>query len=638
MTRVGWIDRFPGLLGGGSRATDGDTASTKKHILWTALWIGVVVAATAGMAVALASVGVAQGDAQSPGVDSQVGVDQQLAGELPMFASADDQTTVSGQIEFVHEDGHVEPARQVEIRVLRDGTLYNSELATTTTDDQGQYSVSIDVAEHTGWFSDELDIYVEARAENPGAEVVSIDNWANFDRNLGTYAHREEATVSEGTSQKSVDVTVTEQDDRRAFQIANAALEGYEFTKDEADWARDQVKIDYPARIGGDMYISPIDRIRITRDNWDHDKDVTVHHEYGHAIKYDLYDTGAWEIPGIETWLRNEDGDWFPCHVKYSETDENYAWYEGFAEFMEAAINDDPQVRGDLVNNKYYKMDKEHPECHDGSDGSEYNGDRVEGAIASILWNIYADTGQEFDDMNEPLSEILGTVSADAGITSEHPERNVEPVYDINAFWDQFVTEENHDDLRKIFFNYGIQKPDRHGPNDDIDSAAPINPDETIEAQLNFNEVDYFELELGEGDQIDIDLTKQLGDSQFDIEVYDPDEELYAKRLDSDVRDLRFEVAQTGTHYIRIADNDPAGTAAAYEFTVDREPGSNGLDLAVQETTVETDSLTLFNVTEDDETDEDETDDDEYDQEDMPMTDEDDDWSWSLIDFGSDDE
>lgn len=489
-----------------------------------------------------------------------------------------DLTEIHGQVLYQHEDGSWQPARNVEVRILKNGAI-DREITTTTTDDNGRYSVHIDVEYwENSWFNDELNLKVQALARNPAADVFTLENYVKIHKgNGGTYTRQVKDTVTVGADSKEINVYTSDEDYSRAFQIADAALDAYRFSGEELSWTRQQVDVKYPAHIGGDMYASPFDTIRITTDGWQYDKDGTVIHEYGHATMGALFGYSGWEIPEIESWLKNDEGEWFPCHTYYSKTDKNYAWYEGFAEFFEAAASGHSAAGGyDLESTEFYTMDRTHSECHDASGTDEYDGAEVEGAIASILWDLYDGTGEHYDNMDVELREILGTISAWDGVTStEEYKRNAEKALNINDFWEQFRTDDNHADLRKIFLANGIQKPDRFEDNDHTGSATPIASGDTVEAQVNSGDVDVFEIDVSDGEEVTVEIDRQVGDSDLELTVLGPNGNAVADSTTRGVadEDLSFTADESGSYYVEVSDRKEY-TGGAYELSVETEGSS----------------------------------------------------------------
>ena len=120
-------------------------------------------------------------------------------------------------------------------------------------------------------------------------------------------------------------------------------------------------------------------------DQW---RKNVMYHEYGHALMSAVYNYDFSDIPR---------GEYREFHRLEMVTDAEFALSEGWAEFLEAAIDDRAlNVTGflngrdpNLENNRWWSG------AHDGN-GSNSNGALVEGAVASILWDIF-DTANSID-------------------------------------------------------------------------------------------------------------------------------------------------------------------------------------------------------------------------------------------------
>ncbi|SDE92704.1 hypothetical protein [Halorientalis regularis] len=453
------------------------------------------------------------------------------------LSAANGKTTLSGTVQYRGVDGNLRPARQVTVKIRHDvvGPV-NPVIARTTTDDQGRYSVQIDVAEYEADvdFDKKLFLHVQAVAKNPAVNVV------NFGQNLdtangNTWTLNQEAMVKRGQNSATVDLTATKEKPRRAFQVANWTLEAYRFTEREAGWTRNRVKARYPAaNPNNSQFKSPFEKFVIGSNGWDADKRHTVHHEYGHAVMSGLFKYKGWQIP--------KPANWGP-HCVWSDTGRITAWYEGFAEFFEAAVNDSPRTDGMwLEQHHYYNETNEHgPQCPESHANDGYDGAKVEGAVANILWDVY-------DPANEPHDEIdgdLGTIF-DAVNETDNQQRVARPfnsdrTTDIHDFFIQYVDNTGrHEELRKIYFEYGIVKPDRFdsatsasGPLSDCSihyypcSKQPkhdwttLDPDTSVDVMLHGSDIDKYIFQLSKGDTIDVTTTAHGGGTTAAFEVFE---------------------------------------------------------------------------------------------------------------------
>lgn len=517
-------------------------------------------------------------------------------------------TVISGTVTYEARNGSMVPARQVTV-LIRKKTIpawRNPIIRRTTTDDNGEFSESIDVASYENSPGDnDLHVRIQACAENGAVKVVRLSNalggGCERTHHIGT-----DGWVTVGQGSATFDLEATSENKRRSFQIANWALEARQVIDAESRFTRSQVEVNYDDLIDiyGNRYLSHIQKIKLDDSNWDDRKNFTVYHEYGHAVLGGLYGDKMMKIPSTKTWLRNTDDGWFPCHQPYSETDETYAWYEGFAQFHEAVVNNDSGTDGlDLEEDRYFNQSQTHPDCQDG-DGSprpDYDGAKVEGAVANILWNVYDAKDEPYDDLNASLREIYAAVSKDAVIGAEG--HNDKRVWNMHDFWDQFRTEDNHAALGRIYFEYGIQKPDRYEGNDEASAAAKLRQGfyhyDSSElppgyqngynisdgAQLNYgDQADHYRFAASRLEWVSLEINSTQGNADADLYVYAPNGSLIAKSTSSDSNEsVQFRapddgtfrsdaIRDTGTYRFKVNDTAAGRSAGTYRFNLSVGP------------------------------------------------------------------
>jgi hypothetical protein len=147
----------------------------------------------------------------------------------------------------------------------------------------------------------------------------------------------------------------------------------------------------------------------------------------------------------------------------------------------------------------------------------------------------------------------------------------------MHDFWDQFRTDDNHADLRKIFFEAGIQKSDRFESNDDASAAAPIDTNTTIEAQLNYGDTDNYAIDVDANEEVTVSIDRQLGDSDFSLAVYGPEGSLVAESRSEGVVDeeLTFTAESSGDYRVWVGDHANQHTAGAYSLSVEAVPAAS---------------------------------------------------------------
>ncbi|RLI40680.1 hypothetical protein DRO69_12595, partial [Candidatus Bathyarchaeota archaeon] len=250
-----------------------------------------------------------------------------------------------------------------------------------------------------------------------------------------------------------------------ALQAGDAAYEEAKWIWSQMSWQRSKrVTIEWPE---GDWPTCYGDRIELPPKgtwSWNH---VTVHHEYAHAVMYNLYGhfpSGSGPDP----------------HYVYSESSSGFAFSEGWAEFMQCAVDNN-------INNLYgwyggHGGNIEDNDWYNCEDSGDMDGYKVEGSIASILWDIFDPTStNDRDEMHWGFNEIFTVIRYDK------PEN-------IDEFWSKWITRwpesTSKGPLSTICWHYGVDK-DSYRPwgTITINSGATYTTSRTV--TLNLSAVDY---------------------------------------------------------------------------------------------------------------------------------------------------
>lgn len=253
-------------------------------------------------------------------------------------------------------------------------------------------------------------------------------------------------------------------------------------------------------------------------------RDDTIAHEYAHSVMYKTYGNkwpshskGSKEYSTITLTGVEETAS---GHLAFTESNRGFAIIEGWAEFMEAVnygnnvqnplsgseigytwcyagidLNSDHEIdkhdtfhEGSYLEGNKWWMGEDavcppcnHSQCErieqwkeDASNPNGNTGDIVEGAVASIFWDIY--DSNNTDELNgEGISN--GFSKLWSIVREDNPD-------DILDFWDRWFsatdgTPTNYGDLNKLAYIYemhGIDKcPDNDG--DGYDSSVCGGPD-----------------------------------------------------------------------------------------------------------------------------------------------------------------
>jgi len=358
--------------------------------------------------------------------------------------------TINATFWYIDEYGNFAPMRQVVVKLMDADEPWpwpDDEVASKYTDYNGFVSFRVDNNDGLGEGGRDpyLKVYSDGGAAYCGPSAIelyvmklpkagtNVPDGFNYD--YGTWY-----PSSKNEAWQAIDAALTERD--------------WIYWRSSPNWQRStKVRIEWPS---GDWpsYNPNLDYIILPEKSvwpWNH---IAVHHEYAHSVMKTLY--------GIMPL------GWGPSpHYPYSESSEGFALVEGWAEFMQCAVDDDATNSGsywyrghggNIENNDWY-------ECIDTGD---MDGNIVEGSVASILWDINDPTNTtDKDDMYWGFEEIFTVIRYD------RPNN-------IDEFWDKWKNRwsdlaSSKGPLSTIYWHYGIDK-DYYAPHE---GSVSINGGDT---------------------------------------------------------------------------------------------------------------------------------------------------------------
>ena len=498
--------------------------------------------------------------------------------------------TIDGWVFYQNQSGDMKPSPRTTVILRKRTTLVptNKNISVTKTNESGYYSFQIDVA---NWESnidgnDRLRLRVQALAHNTAVNVVNF--WQNQGTaNGNTYTVNNDGDINRGQGHERFNFSITSEAERRAFMIANWSLEVHDFTMNRTDWARRTFRVRYPAvKEGQAQFKSPFEKIVLGREVFWNRSDTrnVVHHENGHSVMSGLFDYRGWQAPEVRTWGGT--------HCIYTETARIFAWYEGWAQFIEAAVIDNPGVhRRSIETERYFNNTNLGGACPSGDTG-DLDGKIVEGAIASILWDTYDEANEPHDEINGTLGEVFDAVN-ETDNAAWGRVSNQGRTRDIHDFFIQYTDNhpDRYQDLREIYFHYGIHKPDRfehdrsgsgscvvyNFPCEKMDGEmwSPLDVNTSINASLGATDIDYYRVDLLEEQRVTVNATvtdqEPLSSPDINVSVgaaktateIQPDSE------NGPHEEVTFTAAEDGTHYIGIGhDPDGSGPELTYELSI----------------------------------------------------------------------
>ncbi|MFZ3070682.1 MAG: hypothetical protein WA110_06135 [Anaerolineaceae bacterium] len=132
---------------------------------------------------------------------------------------------------------------------------------------------------------------------------------------------------------------------------------------------------------------------------------VFIAHRHTYSSDYVVHEVA-------HNYLWNQTGYWLywdaGCfhHEVFTEEDEVCAWYEGWADFIPLIVNGDTCYDSDNIICSGYDI-----EDHGYYDSSEYDrGDRVEGRVAGMLYDLFDNENEDFDSTTFgliPITEVV---------------------------------------------------------------------------------------------------------------------------------------------------------------------------------------------------------------------------------------
>lgn len=319
---------------------------------------------------------------------------------------------VQGIFSFNNEFGGYSPMRYVMV------TLFDTDLgllAESTTDSNGAYlfhNVLNDKAEG-------LDICVVVLSASEAAITVDAGGYV-YGATTWTLQNVADGTHDFGSLSPSMY--------NEAWQSMDAVITEYLWIESEVGWTRSQVVIWWPFGSWPSTNGNLIDLPDKASVSWDH---ITVHHEYGHCVMFSAYEN-SWPPTSFSGG-----------HYVFSETDGGFALTEGWAEFMQCAVDNNP---GNLAGwSSGHGGNIEVNDWYNCIDTGDMDGDIIEGSVASILWDIFDPYND--DGLSMGFDEIWTIIGVD------NPS-------DIHSFWDLWGLHGYGQviELNIIYWNYGIEK------------------------------------------------------------------------------------------------------------------------------------------------------------------------------------
>lgn len=328
--------------------------------------------------------------------------------------------SAKGRILYLNNKGKRVPLRFVEVELYSQSedryypdTSLDALLGTGHTDDQGNFLIDQDASGRPISNADPLpntgtrDLYISVVADNPAATVSQ--DW--MESHSGRYWELVSDTnpdVPDGV-QDFKDLVLDPAEADIGLILDNIAV-AQDWLENGTGWSRSQMTVywpygNWPAYVpysvqdafDSDTIEFPYNLMRSFPD-----PQSVVVHEYGHAIQHAARG-GNLDLPNSDPPM----GAQAPPgggHYVDSQSSPGFAFIEGWAEFFQCAVFNDPNLDTLALADNHYWMGVDGRKT--GINKDLNTGEAVEGAVASILWDIY-DPSDGIDDGFDKLWTVF---------------------------------------------------------------------------------------------------------------------------------------------------------------------------------------------------------------------------------------
>ena len=308
---------------------------------------------------------------------------------------------------FNDNERQMRPLQQVKVSLYQN----QQELARTFANAEGYYRFETAVLNPNQ--PQQLHIVVK-----PDNRILTVVN-----RRWRTYELKSEKVKDVAEGQVTIDLTLDATKANRGLgNILDSIIKTHAFFWNQVGWERQKpIQVIWPGSGKVSYYHASQFGGRVTRetltiaggvDQW---RSITMYHEYGHSAMMAAYGYNYNEVPR---------GKYQGGHRLETISDQGFAMSEGWAEFLEAAVDNRAlNVTGrweeqfpNIETNSWWTG------SNDGS-GENRDGGVVEGAVASILWDIFdtadsIDLTPDDDDELENRFDLLWKI-----LIEDHPKR-----------------------------------------------------------------------------------------------------------------------------------------------------------------------------------------------------------------------
>ena len=311
-------------------------------------------------------------------------------------AEIDGAPIIRGTVSYFDDNElSVLPIQRPQIQLyLEDQITGDIIIDRTVGDEQGNYNFNNlnRPALHDG---SPRDLYVVLKFDN---SVMSIAAEIE-DGSYQTYALKSETVSDVSGGENVIDLVIDSKDPNRGIgHIFNTIQDAHSFLYGRLGWERDRpIQVIWPGPYSISYY--NLDRMGEGRTQMNREHiaiafgehqwlRIIMFHEYAHAVMTAAY---GYNIDALPL------SDYPGVHRVETVSNLGFAFYEGWAEFMEAAVDNNAlNVTGFLDRDSPNIESNQWWTGHVNGTGQNVRGELVEGTVASILWDIF-DTPDSID-------------------------------------------------------------------------------------------------------------------------------------------------------------------------------------------------------------------------------------------------
>lgn len=435
-------------------------------------------------------------------------------------ASAQEPLTISGQIRHNNEAGVLDDSRYIKVEAFEKQAIpfTDYKIAEGYTDDAGHFSFTHDIDgnpilnEDTAFGeSGTRDIYIRYFAENEAARVS--ENWVAGA--LGNTYSGETAVDYDVTGPTWNIVQLVTSDNSPALGIPALIKADRDWLSSiTGGWNRDQLSVLYPDTDWPNFFSIWVYNVMRIPDGYA-DRTEILSHEYGHSVHYSARDGN---LPLASNPVGEEDPNNWPVlgsgdHWIFSESSDGFAIREGWAQFFRNARHGDHQS---LETNDYWMGADGNDLFGPNTDGN--TGEIVEGAFASILWDLY--DGANDDGVDGGFSNIWTVIEID------DPDRvwSSSANDDFYHYWISRFGQTRAVD--EIFIDHGIPViDDSHDLGDGNDDSANasnlgiVDISKTVE-DLIVVDIDWYRFTTSIEGNADSEVVIEFDDNRGDLDLF----------------------------------------------------------------------------------------------------------------------